>query len=346
MPSKKLLFTAGALVVAIGATAAVAQGFRGDGEGWSGHRGSMGWRHRGWRGWGEGIKKSEFDEQTRTRFAKIDANSDKVIEAAEAKAMITGRMEKRAEGWRRRRSDRRLQGLLNRFDLDRNNKIERAEFDREIGFYFTRLDLNGDGKITDEDLPPILRGQDILKGDHVGGRGQRMPRFGRFLVRLRGADANNDGEITRAEVDAAAAKMFARFDRNKDGVIEKADFEVLKQETIAYRVQRFFHRYGAKDGKLTLEQYTAERDRWFARWDANGDKVLSGDEMPSRFYRGWRRHAWHHERDRGDWREHGRGERGWHHDRMHREQPDEQDRDHGRPNDRPGEPPLHNERQL
>jgi Ca2+-binding EF-hand superfamily protein len=346
MPSKKLLFTAGALVVAIGTTAAVAQGFRGDGEGWSGHRGFMGWRHHGWRDWDGGIKKSEFDEQTRTRFAKIDANSDKVIDAAEAKAMITARRKKRAEGRRRQGSDRRLQRLLNRFDRNRNKKIERDEFDREIGFYFGRLDLNGDGMITDQDLPPILRGQDVLKGDHVGRRGQRMPRFGRFLVRLRGADANNDGEITRAEVDAAAGKMFDRFDRNKDGSIEKADFEVLKQEMIAYHVQRFFHRYGAKDGKLTLAQYTAERDRWFARWDADGDKVLSGDEMPRGFHRHGRRHAWHHGRERDGWREHGRWGRGWHHNRMHRERPDGPDRDHERSDDRPDGPPPPNERQL
>jgi Ca2+-binding EF-hand superfamily protein len=341
MPSRKLLITASVLALAVGATAALAQGFGGGTDGWSGERGSMGWRQRWWGGQHDSIKKSEFDEQTRARFARIDANNDKVIDADEAKALITSRMARRDHGRRHERQERRLERLMQRFDLNHDKKIERAEFDKQIAFFFDRMDLDGDGKITDQDLPPIMRGMGVLKG-HFRGHGMRHNRGpGRILALLRGADTNNDGEITRAEAEQAAGRFFARFDRNNDGVIEKADLEVLKNEMIAYRVKRFFHRYGGtKDGKLTLEQYTAARDRWFARWDANGDQVLSEDEMPRRFKRHWWRHAWNDDRGRGEWRE----RRGWRQDRMREREPEWNDR---RPDDETDrEAPPHHERQL
>ena len=112
---------------------------------------------------------------------------------------------------------------------------------------------------------------------------------------------------------AAANKRFAHFDRNQDGVIDLSDFQQMKKDMLAYRVKRFFHRYGASaEGKLTLEQYTKIRNKRFARMDRNGDGRISRDERPGRGWGGWWRG--HHWRGHGRWRHHegweGRGHRG------------------------------------
>lgn len=68
---------------------------------------------------------------------------------------------------------------------------------------FDRLDVNGDGVISAEELAAL-----------DGGRGAR-----RFMM----ADANNDGRITWAEVEAQTRQMFARMDRDGDGVISEGE---------------------------------------------------------------------------------------------------------------------------
>ncbi|WP_234896362.1 EF-hand domain-containing protein [Sinorhizobium meliloti] len=46
-----------------------------------------------------------------------------------------------------------------------------------------------------------------------------------FLQRL---DANNDGTVSRDEIVAARAKLFARLDANGDGVIDEDETEWLR----------------------------------------------------------------------------------------------------------------------
>lgn len=328
MPSKRVLITAGVLAVAAGATAIAAHSYRGHHDGWRDGG------HGGWRGGGD-ISKSDFDAQTRARFAQADVNGDGVIDTDEAKAVV----ERRGQRWRRHRGgrwmQRRMERMLRRFDEDRDGKVTRTEFDSRVAFFFGRMDLDGDDKITDMDLPPMMRGRGILQGEHAGGGyGRRGP--GRMMRMLRGADANKDGEITRAEATAAAAARFARFDRNRDGVVERADLEALRAEGVDYRAKRFLHRNGgARDGRLTLEQFKAERDRRFARWDANSDGVLSRNE---RLGRGWRRWAgrWHGEHGGGPHHGWGRGGERWEEHRGRRGGFEDREPPERSPEDQPG----------
>ena len=64
MPSKRLILTIGAIVVAAGATAAVAQGFRGR----DGGDGEVRNRHFGGWGWRRSITKDDYAATTRSRF--------------------------------------------------------------------------------------------------------------------------------------------------------------------------------------------------------------------------------------------------------------------------------------
>lgn len=304
MPSKKFWIMAGVLAAGAGATAVTAYAYRGH-HGHGGYHEGRGEFRESRGGWRRGpVTKEDFDARTRSQFARMDANSDGVVDAEEAKAMIERRMERRGKRSKRRGGGQRFgERMMRRFDVDKDGKVTRAEFDERIKEMFARADLNSDGNITDADLPPMMRDREVLSGKgHVGRRGRHGGRMLRFI---RGADANGDNMISTEEAMAAAGKRFARYDRNKDGTVDKADLEALKTEAVDYRVLRFMHRYGAsQDGKLTKEQFTKFRDERFARLDFNKDGELSRDEMPGRKGRMMRRGK--------HWRgEHRGGHRHW-----------------------------------
>jgi Ca2+-binding EF-hand superfamily protein len=346
---KSVWIIGGVAIAAVGLTAvgAVAQrggdGFGyGDGDGWRGghHGGGYHGRHHGYGERGHGMRhggrgrhgegrgkrwdrpatKEDYDAQTRSRFAEWDVNGDGVVDRGEVEARITGRMEQRME---RRGGFGPGMRMLRRLDEDRDGTVTKAEVEMYVTRMFTQMDLDGDGRITDNDLPPMMRGLDIIKGERpdfaMGGgqhgwghRGHGRRANGRrggmpMLRHMLGADANKDGEITIEEAQNLAAKRVGRFDRNGDGNIDEADREALRAEIIDYRVRRFLHRFGADQEKgLTMEQFKTYRDERFARRDLDDDGVITRHEM-----RGGRGHGAGHggpgRGERGEGRGRGRG---------------------------------------
>jgi Ca2+-binding EF-hand superfamily protein len=308
MSKKKLAVAAGILVLAGGAVAIAAVGDR---EGRMGHRerhhgmddlaqmhehgrgeGRWGGRHgrhhdedsrdgihgrdmrRGWLG--RSVTADDFDARTRERFARIDRNSDGVIDAAEVEAEITARGEGR-RGERRDGMHRRHEA---RFDTDRDGKISRAEVLERVKRDFARMDLDRDGRITDADLPPMMRGRDMLKGRAgVRGHGGMGMGMGMGFGQLMAADANGDGVITLEEAQAQAGRRFDLADRNKDGTVDTTDREALRKETVEYRVRRFLHAHGAgQDGRLTREQFMKSAKERFAERDLNADGRIDRED--------------------------------------------------------------------
>lgn len=290
---KIVLIAAGALLT-VGAVAAIsAPGERGD----RGDRQMMGedHHHEGFKGrmgrWlGKSMTRDEYDTNTRARFARLDKNGDGFIDAAEIEASITQRMEKRHSRMHGRMGER----LMRAFDADRDGKVTKDEFMASVRKRFAQLDLNNDGKITDEDLPPMMRGRGVLTSDHRG-RGMRM------LSVLRDVKADKDGAITLDAVLAAANARFARFDKNNDGVIDSADVDALRKETVDYRVKRFIHAYAADSaGKVSKDQFFAKAGERFARLDRNNDGTISRGERSGRHHMGREGRGW--------WHRHGGGE--------------------------------------
>ncbi len=293
MSNRKTILLIAGVLLAAGAVAAVsAPGERGhrmggmfSGWGGDGHFGRDRWSRRA-------TTEEDFEANARARFGRIDRNGDGVVDAAEIEAALAQRM-----GRHERRRERMSERLLRRFDADRDGKVTHEEFVQYISTRFVEFDLNNDGRITDEDLPPAARGRGVLTGEIEGPR-RGMGR--RILRLLREADANKDGIITREEVMAAAEQRFALLDRNKDNALDKADTDTLRKETVDYRVQRFIHRFGAdSEGRVTRDQFLAKAKERFARLDRDGDGTLSRGERG-----GWRMHRGGHH----GW--HGRGERG------------------------------------
>ena len=226
---------------------------------------------------GRSLTADQYDTRTREQFARMDKNSDGVIDKAEIEASLKdriGRGSGQRHGWREGRgaggamgSDdgQRVAQFLKQFG-DKDGKVTKDAFLTEAKRRFTQMDLNNDGKITDDDLPPMLRGKGILKANSPA-----TGRMDRMLDELRAA-ASPDGVVTMDAFLAAATKRFDGLDRNKDGIVDKADFDVLRAEMVDYGVKRFLHSYGADaDGKVTRDQFFKVAKERFARLDRRGE---------------------------------------------------------------------------
>ncbi len=219
------------------------------------------------------LSKETFDARTRARFARLDRNSDGVIDVTELETTLTGRMAAKRLG--ATHSVRPFEGLLAMFDTNRDGRIAKDEFLGVIQARFVQMDLNNDGRIADDDLPPFLRGRNVLSTER--GINDRQPRW---LRMLREANSDRDNVVTLAEVTAAAEARFTKLDHSKDGFIDGADAEMMRRQAIDYRVRRFVHRFGAdKDGRITRDQFMLKASERFARLDRNSDGVVSADEM-------------------------------------------------------------------
>jgi Ca2+-binding EF-hand superfamily protein len=301
-----LLATAGVLLAAGAAVAVSAPGDRAGGfGGWHGgprgghgmhgyNSGGMdhfgGMRDR----FGRSLTKDQHDTRTRERFARLDRNSDGVIDKAELEAAVNERMTAR-QGHRGQGPGMMGDRFLHRLGAGADGKVSKEKYRSEITRRFAEMDLNGDGKIDDADLPPMMRGRNVLS-EAGHGRGGPMR-----WMRMHGVQAK-DGAISRDDVLAAADKQFERLDRNKDGVIDKADIELFRKEMVDYRVQRMAHALGAgPDGKITREQFQAKAAERFARLDIDGNGTIDRAERP-----GGRRGGWHRGGGHGGMM-HGRG---------------------------------------
>ncbi len=116
------------------------QAEREDGKRHARHHGARGER-RGW-----------FRERRAARaFDRLDLNSDGALDASEVDIAV------------KQRTTRRISNALRRFDQDGDGQVTRAEFEKPSRDRFASRDINEDGKITEEDLPPFMRGRGVIR---------------------------------------------------------------------------------------------------------------------------------------------------------------------------------------
>ena len=113
------------------------------------------------------------------------------------------------------RPDRTNSGIM-RYDTNKDGVVDRAEWKSGQEARFKRLDTNGDGKLTEDELfarTPAV-GNSVLPSD------RQVQRQSAYFQRL---DADKDGVVTLAEFMAQAERNFARCDVNKDGRTDTAE---------------------------------------------------------------------------------------------------------------------------
>jgi Ca2+-binding EF-hand superfamily protein len=184
------------------------------------------------------------------RFARLDADKDGAIDTKEIEAQAR----ERADYWARR--------IVRRFDHNRDGKVTKDELERIARERFAMRDLNDDGKITAEDLPPGLRGRE-----------------GRFWRWARGE--GRDGPPTLDRMLRRLDRVIQRYDRNGDGVIDASDVEAGVAERVAYSTKRFLHRFDQnRDGKVTKDEFNHFAKERFTFFDINDDGRITEEEWP------------------------------------------------------------------
>jgi hypothetical protein len=103
-----------------------------------------------------------------------------------------------------------------RYDSNKDGVVDRAEWNAGQEARFKRLDTDGDGKLTKDELfaRTPARGSSVLPSD------RQVQRQSAYFERL---DTDRDGAVTLAEFMALAERNFARCDLDKDGRIDTAE---------------------------------------------------------------------------------------------------------------------------
>lgn len=137
------------------------------------------------------VTKAEAMKMGDASFAKMDANGDGMLNAADRAAMMSKRFAA--------------------IDTDKNGAISEAEF---MAMHETRADRRGErrGKAMERGM----LGEPGMMGAHGGHRGGRG---GGAMGMMKRADINGDQAVSQAEFRAAVEARFAKADTNNDGTI-------------------------------------------------------------------------------------------------------------------------------
>lgn len=229
----------------------------------------------------------EFVKPRQERFAALDTSKDGALDGGE----VTARMQQMA-GQRQRM-------MMATFDADGDGKVTREEFEKAAhhgrggmrghrgggrhGWHRGRFGDEGPAASdksggADANVQQGMAGMPGMAGME-GGRGPgkrgawRQQRFERM-------DANGDGVITAADLEARMAERLEYARKKKLHVLDKnGDGKVSADEFADRAKQRFADMDLDKDGKITAADLPpGMAERWEKKAGGGGDKAPAADE--------------------------------------------------------------------
>lgn len=97
------------------------------------------------------------------------------------------------------------------------------------------------------------------------------------------ADTNGDGIVTVAEVQAKILQRAIGIDANKDGNISVAEMDAHREQMRAERRAARLAKLDAdNNGSISVEEYAAAKSERVAKRDRNGDGVIDSNDRRGR----------------------------------------------------------------
>lgn len=154
--------------------------------------------------------------------------------------------------------------MIMRLDADKDGKVTQAEAG-ERWERLGRLDKNGDGAVTKDEVPNL-----------GGGPGGGHPNMAEMIMRM---DADGDGKVTQAEAGERWERL-SKLDKNGDGAVAKDEIPAFGGPGGRPNPEEIFARMDKDgDGKLTSSEVPAEMWERMSKADANGDGSVTKEEL-------------------------------------------------------------------
>ncbi|MFT3964672.1 MAG: hypothetical protein QM690_02165 [Sphingobium sp.] len=133
--------------------------------------------------------------------------------------------------------------FIHDYDIDKDGKVTRAEFDAVRLARYKATDANQDGGVSEEEYVSEYQGRlekQLAESDDTAERKaeDRQRQLRQAHVRFGVLDKDKDGKISQAEYDASGARAFAEQDDDKDGVVTLADAKATAAKQLAAREAR------------------------------------------------------------------------------------------------------------
>ncbi|MHA1108920.1 MAG: hypothetical protein ACTSQV_07380, partial [Alphaproteobacteria bacterium] len=97
---------------------------------------------------------------------------------------------------------------------------------------------------------------------------------------------NGDGKVTVKEINGDQSRIFTAMDIDNDKSLSVDEMKRRGRSLQSYRTTTLFDLLDANsDGKLSVDEVQAPTQRWFKRYDSNGDGIMEAGELPDRHAR-------------------------------------------------------------
>lgn len=183
-------------------------------------------------------------------------------------------------------------GMMTKYDANKDGKITMQEAETAHAAKFAAMDTNKDNFIDASEAQKAKKERWEKMKEHRAAKagdkdaagkpdGKRMHGHKGGHGMMENADTDKDGKITRAEYAAVSQGNFDDKDFNKDGVLDKSDWEAKRAacESGATLCGPLAKMDENKDGRVSKAEFMDKPRPMFERVDANKDGVIDQAEM-------------------------------------------------------------------